>query len=176
MYYSSVTLKMTSRNTEFVSQLFMHYGVQLHNYLNSRINRHDVEDIAQKTYLQILQHPNPEEIQNPQAYLFRTASNLAIDSIRRDNTRSKHTTVEIDTDEVSSAAPGMDTIIDSKLKFREFLSALDELPEMCRHAFILNRLDGLTHSEIAAQLGVSKKTVQRYILKALKHCEHRLSL
>lgn len=166
---------MQTHNATLVMELFTRYSGQLQNFLSGRINRHDVEDVAQKTYLQLLQHPNPDEIQNPQAYLFRTASNLAIDSIRRDKTRSKFSDNEINTDDISSAAPSMETIIDSRLKFNKFLSTLEELPVPCRHAFILNRLDGLTHSEVAEQMGISKKTVQRYILKAIEHCEKHLS-
>lgn len=165
---------MGTQNAKLVAQLFLRYGKQLQNYLTGRIGSHEVEDIAQKTYLQLLQHPNPQEINNPQAYLFRTASNLAVDSMRRDHTRAKHTDREVDTDDISSSQPGIETVIDSRLKFNHFLSALEELPELCRHAFILNRLEGLGHAEIAEQLGISKKTVQRYILKALEHCQQRL--
>jgi RNA polymerase sigma-70 factor (ECF subfamily) len=49
-------------------------------------------------------------------------------------------------------------------------AALQELPAQCREAFLLNRLEGLTHSEIAERLGVSTKTVQRHIERALRRC------
>jgi RNA polymerase sigma factor (sigma-70 family) len=165
---------MTIHNASLVAQLFACYGKQLHSYLTRRINPHDVEDITQKTYLQLLQHPNLEEISNPQAYLFRTASNLAVDALRRDGTRSKYTDKEVDTDNISSPQPGVETLIDGRLEFASFIAALEELPELCRYAFVLNRLDGLGHAEIADRLGISKKTVQRYILKALEHCQQRL--
>lgn len=165
---------MKASNTELVANLFLRYGKQLHRFLTGRIQAHEVDDIAQKTYLQLLQHPNPGEINNPQAYLFRTASNLAIDASRRDHTRLRHLDAEVDTDEVCSGLPGVETVIDSGLRFDQFVAALEELPELCRHAFILNRLDGLAHAEIAERLGISKKTVQRYILKALAHCQQRL--
>jgi RNA polymerase sigma factor (sigma-70 family) len=48
--------------------------------------------------------------------------------------------------------------------------ALEQLPEQCRRAFLLNRLEGLTHAQIATQLGVSTKTVQRHIERALQAC------
>lgn len=165
---------MNARNIELVAEMFMRYGKQLHRFLTGRIHAHEIDDIAQKTYLQLLQHPNPGEINNPQAYLFRTASNLALDSQRRNRTRVRHLDAEIDTDEVCSSQPGVETVIDSGLRFDHFVAALEELPEPCRHAFILNRLDGLGHAEIAERLGISKKTVQRYILKALAHCQQRL--
>jgi RNA polymerase sigma factor (sigma-70 family) len=165
---------MGAQNIELVGLLFRKYGKQLQTFLHSRLNPQDVEDVTQKTYLQILQHPCPTEIQSPQAYLFRTASNLAIDSLRRDGTRFRHTEHDIEADEVPGSQPALETIVDDELRFRQFMAALDELPELCRHAFILHRLEGLGHAEVAERLGISKKTVQRYVLKALLHCEQRM--
>lgn len=130
--------------------------------------------MAQQTYLHLLQHPAPGEIANPAAYLYRTASNLAIDNIRRENTRLRYTEAEADPETLSSAMPGPEAEFDHASRLDRFTAVLEELPELCRHAFILNKLDGLTHSEIADHLGLSKKTVQRYILKALEHCATRL--
>ncbi|MDX9740849.1 MAG: sigma-70 family RNA polymerase sigma factor [Gammaproteobacteria bacterium] len=165
---------MVAPNVELVSQLFIKYGRQLQSFLHLRLKPQDVEDVAQKTYLQLLQHPSPGNIHNLQAYLFRTASNLAVDSLRRDGTRSRHTEQDVDTDEVTGGQPGLEAIVDGELRLRQLMDVLDELPEMCRHAFILHRLDGLGHAEVAERLGISRKTVQRYVLKALEHCQQRM--
>ncbi|MNH32298.1 putative RNA polymerase sigma factor FecI [compost metagenome] len=57
---------------------------------------------------------------------------------------------------------------------REALEAvdalLDGLPEKVRHAFLLNRLEGLTHQQIAEQLGVSLATIERWIKRAVTQC------
>jgi RNA polymerase sigma-70 factor (ECF subfamily) len=47
---------------------------------------------------------------------------------------------------------------------------LDGLPIKVRSAFLLSQLEGLTHAEIAAELGVSVASVRLYIAKALTHC------
>ena len=47
---------------------------------------------------------------------------------------------------------------------------LDGLPGKVRHAFLLNRLEGLTHPQIASQLGVSLSTVERWIKRAVTQC------
>lgn len=64
------------------------------------------------------------------------------------------------------------------LEYREQLKllaqALGELPENCRKAILLNRLEGYTHKQIAEQLGVSSSMVTKYIMRALKHCAIRL--
>ncbi|MNU05701.1 putative RNA polymerase sigma factor FecI [compost metagenome] len=47
---------------------------------------------------------------------------------------------------------------------------LDGLPPKVRTAFLLSRLDGLGYKEIAAQLGVSLRSVESYMAKAIRHC------
>jgi RNA polymerase sigma-70 factor (ECF subfamily) len=86
----------------------------------------------------------------------------------------RYTEAEADPETLPSVMDGAETLLDSESLFERFTAVLDELPELCRHALILNKLDGLTHAEIATRLGLSKKTVQRYILKALEHCAARL--
>jgi RNA polymerase sigma factor (sigma-70 family) len=53
-------------------------------------------------------------------------------------------------------------------------AALGELPRACRDAFLLNRIEALTHVEIATRLGISTKSVQRCIERALRHCARAL--
>lgn len=43
---------------------------------------------------------------------------------------------------------------------------LPALPPRCRQAFILNRLDGLTHPQVAAAMGISIKMVEKHISRA----------
>jgi len=47
---------------------------------------------------------------------------------------------------------------------------LDGLAAKPRRAFLLSRLDGLGHAEIAAELGVSASMVKQYLASALGHC------
>jgi DNA-directed RNA polymerase specialized sigma24 family protein len=43
------------------------------------------------------------------------------------------------------------------------------LPPLCRDAFLLNRVEGLTHAEIAGRLGVSVRTIDRFMVRAWNH-------
>lgn len=165
---------MSAAKNEFVSGLFEQHGWNLFRFLSARLRRQEAEDVAQQTYLHLLQHPAPGEIGNPAAYLFRTASNLAIDTMRRETTRLRHTEPEADPESLSSVMHEPEDVLDAAARIERFTAVLEELPELCRHAFLLNKLDGLTHAEIATRLGLSKKTVQRYVLKALEHCAARL--
>lgn len=161
---------MSASSNEFVGLLFRKHGRDLLGFLRRRLRAQEVEDVAQRTYLQLLQHPNPDEIRDPRAYLFRTASNVAIDYIRERHVRTRDVEPDAELEAVVSPAPNPEAIVDGELSLRQFLAVLDGLPPACQHAFLLNRVDGLTHAQIAQRLGVSKKTVERYIIKAFQKC------
>jgi RNA polymerase sigma-70 factor (ECF subfamily) len=161
---------MSASPSDFVALLFHRHGRDLLGFLRTRLRPQEVEDVAQRTYLQLLQHPNPDEIRDPQAYLFRTASNMAIDYLRERHVRTRDVEPDAELESVVSPAPQPDACVDGELILRRFLAVLDGLPPLCQHAFLLNRVDGLTHAEIARRLGISKKTVERYIIKAFQKC------
>ncbi len=161
---------MSGSASEFVGSLFKKHGRDLLGFLRTRLRPQEVEDVAQRTYLQLLQHPNPDEIRDPQAYLFRTASNMAIDYLRERHVRTRDVEPDAEMEAMVSSAPDIEACVDGALILRQFLAVLDELPPLCQHAFLLNRVDGLTHAQIAQKLGISKKTVERYIIKAFQKC------
>ena len=54
------------------------------------------------------------------------------------------------------------------------VGALQELSRECQEAFLLHRLEGLGSDEIAARMGTTRRSVQRWIAAALVHCANRL--
>lgn len=165
---------MSDSANEFVSSLFEQYGRELFGFLSTRLKPQEAEDVAQKTYLQLLQHPDPSEISNPHAYLFKTASNLAIDHVRRQRVHSDRISPGTVLEDLVSPLPGPEAIVDDAMQLQRFRAALASLSPVCRAVFLLNRVDGLTHPEIAERLGISKRTVERYMIKALDRCRRRM--
>jgi RNA polymerase sigma-70 factor (ECF subfamily) len=165
---------MSKVNSDFVGLLFQQYGRDLLGFLRARLRGSDAEDIAQKAYLQLLQHPDPGTIQNARAYLFRTANNLMLNHVRHQRVRGDHVEFDADPDAVSSPLPLPDAELESARELQQLREVLAELPPLCRHAFLLHRLDGLTHAQIARRLGVSPRTVERYIIRAFDLCYSRL--
>ncbi len=136
---------------------------------------HGADDIVQDVYLNLCSRANIEHWREPRAFLFRTIGNLIIDRWRVQQRQLTYLDNECNTEDIVCPQPNSEGRLYSKQQIARLVDALDQLPEMTRHAFILNRIDGLTHIDIATRLGVSSKTVQRHIEHAMEHCLARMA-
>lgn len=104
------------------------------------------------------------------AYLFGSVYHECVSWLRREKSRRMHRAGVLrrlgDSAERSSEQAS-DKAEAGELE-RRFRFALDELPEQCRAIFQLSRFGELKYKEIAGQLGISVKTVEAQMSKALK--------
>ena len=124
------------------------------------------EDVLQRLWLKV-QQIEDAAVRNPRAYLFRLASNLAIDHRRAEATRqriqAKAETYLWGPIDAASAETG---IIDRQALSR-VLEALDAVPEPGRTMFRLNRFEDQRIVDIAALYGVSTTTVENHLRRVL---------
>lgn len=99
------------------------------------------------------------------AFLRRSVVNKSIDELRKKRIKWE--------EEVTDAnAPIATDNIDRQLETSELEKvihkAIDSLPEKCKLVFSLSRFENMSHGEISEALGISKKTIENQITKALK--------
>ena len=166
---------MPTLKRRFLDVLFRCHGKELLAFAGRRSGDDSAEDLVQDAYLRLLEHPEPESIGNPRAYLYKITANLGINDFHRRRIRSGEAgEPPVDPDTLISPQPSPEDATDGAIRCDRFLAVLDDLPEACRDAFILHKLDGLTYPQVAEALGVSPKTAQRYIAKAWQHCVSKL--
>jgi RNA polymerase sigma factor (sigma-70 family) len=127
-------------------------------------------DLAQETYLKLAAKPAEDIVQNPRAYILRTASNLAIDRLRQERRSSVLHAADGHAEEVEDPAVQAEAGLIAQERLRLLNQSLLELAPNVRRALLLNRVEGLTQAEIARRLGVSESMVTKYIAQALRHC------
>ena len=106
------------------------------------------------------------------AYLLRAVRNRSLNHLRHLKVR-RDTTVDVEAmydEPVASDQPVVARELGEAVRV-----ALDELPPRCREVFDLSRVQGLKYSEIAETLGISQKTVEAQMGKALRHMRERLA-
>lgn len=131
------------------------------------------EDIVQDLYLKLQGMEPPADLHSPEAYLYRIGSNLMLDRMkqqRRQSARDATWGREAAGDgpePVAEEAPA-DEAIASRQRLARLMAGLDTLPPKVAEAFRLHKFDGLTHAEVATRMGVSRSSVEKYLMTALK--------
>ncbi|MGX2039187.1 RNA polymerase sigma factor [Methylocaldum sp. MU1018] len=165
-----------TRRHRLLDSLLRRHGKELLAFAGQKSDRESAEDLVQEAYLRLLQHPDLDAIENHRAYLYRIMSNLGADLFRRRQIRGE-TLPEEDVDLEAVACPRAepDDAADKQLRLQRCLEALESLPEIHRHVFLLHRVDGMTHAEIGEALQIPRRTVERYCARALAHCHKHLT-
>lgn len=153
--------------------LFQRHGKELLVFARQRAGYDNAEDLVQEAYARLLQLPDPALLDNPRAFLYQTAANLAVDLQRKASVRERvHCPAQVNDVELDTAAD-VGVLPEARLiqqqELRQLNAILLELPELTRYAFVLHRLEGLTHKEIARRLGISECGSERRIAKAARH-------
>lgn len=152
-----------------LADLYSAHAGELRAFVRRRHGRETAEDIVQDTYLHLLQRGTAATLDHPRPYLFRIAANLAVDVARKAKVRLRHS------DEATAfvcdalSSPGPEAAATGAMELRRIEASLAELPRLCREAFLLFQIEELSRVEIAARLGVSVRTIDRYLAKALAH-------
>lgn len=137
--------------------------------LRLRTSALDVDDLVQETYLRAARYGDGEDRGQPRALLLRIAINLARDQLRRRVVRGG---LDLPLDQLSEIEIGSQPAEQhAQLELKQAVLAL---PPRYREVFVLSRFTGLTYDEIASHLGISVKTVEWRMSKALAICAARL--
>lgn len=156
-----------------VAQLHGDVHADLLRYLVTRMPGQDAADVAQECYLRIHGCENLLTLQNPKAFLFRIATNLLTDRARRRIRRNRHRQLlgspigTDDCEDIPSPQPTVEDSIVAAEELQKVAQAIESLPPKCQQALLMQRLDGLSHEQIARVLEVSRSMVEKYIAKAL---------
>lgn len=141
-------------------------------YINSK-NR--ARDVVQEVFLQIWDQRKQWKVRRSlKAYLYQAVRNRALNRVRRKKTKHEAENYLGHTTEGSEQRTAEDVFHADALS-RQVEKAISELPERRRMAFLLHRRHGLTYKEVARVMGITPKTVENQIGRALKSLRERLA-
>ena len=133
-------------------------------FARRRARSSDAEDVVQEAFLRALEDGAIATAAAPQKYLRRILANLIIDEHRKVRVRSRYSDDEANYLLVED--PGeTEASVQGRLELRQLCELMCSLPLPCRKAFSLYYIDGFNHCEISLRLGVTVRTVDRYLNK-----------
>ncbi len=153
-----------------IARLYSDHQAWIGHWLRRRlVNSADAPDLLQSTFEQVLLKPRPAlEATEPRGWLTAIARHLLIDHQRRQRMEQAFRASLASLPEAClPSAEEQLLILESVIRLDAMLNGLG--PKV-RTAFLLSRLDGLTYPEIARQMGVSLRSVENYMAKAIAHC------
>jgi RNA polymerase sigma-70 factor (ECF subfamily) len=139
------------------------------------------EDLVQEIYVRLARVGDDTPIDNPAAYLYRLGSNLMLEQMRgqrraaaRDAAWGDAQSMTLGPDPIADEVAA-DAVVASRQRLAAVVEAVRELPPRTQEVFRLHKLEGLSHSETAARLGVSRSAVEKHMIAVLKHLAVRLA-
>jgi len=157
-------------NSETLFEIYTALRRRLTRLVVGIVPPRDVEDIVQETYVRVCQVENKDAIRQPQSFMFRTAQNLALNHIKRAESR-----LTFGVDAIDGDGPIEDQTyaqVASDEQFALFCEAVRHLPQQCRRAYVLKKVYGYTLREIASEMNLSESTVEKHIVAGAKKCVH----
>jgi RNA polymerase sigma-70 factor (ECF subfamily) len=133
-------------------------------------NSHDIEDITQETIMRALHAEKTREIREPRAFLFGVARNVARKHLDKKSKSLIKYIEDFDDKEYSSHESTIDDQVDARQRMMIFWEAVTSLPPQCQKVFVLKRVYGYSHKEIAKKMGISVSTVEKHAASGLKRC------
>jgi RNA polymerase sigma factor (sigma-70 family) len=126
---------------------------------------HEADDLVQEAWMRMVCYEDERQpVDQPEAFLMRTALNLSIDAHRLNVSHGEHVLAEHEV--LIDSAPPIEAVVLARERTARLEVCLARLPAKTRDVFLASRLDGLPYKEIAKLYGLNVSTVHHHVAHA----------
>ena len=163
------------RHEELVEELCRAHEAQLLQYLTRMLGRTDLaREVVQDTYERIHTQYRPDEVMFPRAMLYKIATNFALMRLRRARLESTVITGPQGMEKVPDEAASPDKHAIAEEINERLVQTIKELRPSLRTVLVMAHVQGIARKDIAEQLGISLKRVDKRMTKALRTLRERM--
>ena len=130
----------------------------------------DIEDIVQEAFVRVINVKKNTEVKHLKSYLFQTVRNLSFKHIGKLEYKLSNSVGDFADESVLLSTQSLEEQFESRQRFELFCRAVRVLPVKCQRAYILRKVYGYSQKEIAQHMGISIKTVEAHLTKAIIRC------
>jgi RNA polymerase sigma-70 factor (ECF subfamily) len=135
------------------------------------VRRQDVEDIVQETFLRAYESEKSQTIRSPRSFLFKVAKNLALNELDRKSAQLMSYVADMEALPLVDRQPSVEDDVEQQQKLAACTVVIASLSKQCQRALVMRKVFGFSHKEIARRMGISVRTVEKHLAKALQRCQ-----
>lgn len=159
---------LTNTSNELVAQIFADYHQSVFFYIYKKIGKkEDAEDLVQDAYLRLLEYRAMLRPDTVKYFLFTIVRNLVSDYLRHFY-KKQEVAAYLEENYQSQRAGDADACVIVRDLQKQELMRVNCLPCQHRKIYIMNRFEGKTSADIAAELNLSVRTVENHLFISRK--------
>lgn len=172
---------MATTQRGFVEGLCRSYQAPLHGYLTQMVGNPDIaRELTQESFEHVHRTYRSEEVMFPRAMLYRVATNIARMHLRRRRIERRYWGEAVDMEYAvemlaDHESPSAEREVLAEQIGRRIAAAIKGLRPTLRRVFVMAHLQGRSRREIAAELGLSERRVDKRMSRALRACRELLA-
>lgn len=132
-------------------------------------------EVVHDVCVQVLEKPPSAPVRVPLALLRRISHDLAVDRCRSEDAYRARIEGAAVVPDLESDAPDAARVLDGQRELRWLEEAIAALPPRCQTVFVMHKVHGMPHAEVALRLGISRKAVEKHLHAGMAACRAHLA-
>lgn len=167
--FANKDLFVNKRNPELFEELFNQYSKPLFYYAAKFVEDEAARDIVQDVFAKLWSDQKITIKQSLNSFLFTMVRNSCLQTLEKQKVRNKYlesAKLKIQEEELQFYMHEKTSLIEQELE-NKLNEVLDSLPDRCKQIFMMSRFENKKNKEIAEELDISTKAVEKQITRAL---------
>jgi RNA polymerase sigma factor (sigma-70 family) len=155
-----------------VQAAYLQYQSRLKRFISRFVPRiQDIEDVAQETFLRAYTTEQGRAIEQPKSFLFRIARNVALNQLARKSNQIVEQLEDLGLADVLSTEGSVEDEVVARETLALHCAAVAALPPQCRKVYLLRKVYGMSHKDIAKRMNLAVSTVEKHLIKGMRECD-----
>ena len=167
----SLMKRLAESDISALEEIYVVFAPKVRSFVTHYIGKEEAEDLTQDIFLKIWQSRNKISsilIRDLDSYIFRISKNYVLDRLKHKKIEKRYINESVA--ETAGSEPqsrSTEEKIDNRSEILRVNERMQQLSELQRRIFYMQRAEGKTYNEISRELGISEKTVQYHISTVL---------